>query len=330
MFINNVRLRHSDNLLLFKLLCFILGFAGGFFFSKIKLSGRIVQLEQEPTEVNIQANTDHPRDRHASPFQSQVKSNYQLNGAPILLDFSDLPLPYPHQQIKSQTKIPILTSNFFKDPGQIRSTNLDPLFPTNMAYITLWTITLFGVGFGIKNIFHEIKRLPPKNQSETETSYKNPTTGFPPDEKNPKQKKLLSNLVINYQYDCEFLSKTFLIETPSGKLIGEFGISLVKVTDICTTGPLIAFEIWLHNFSQIQPQSMVLIPEYAFVNQVIRSNIASNSKQMIIKNGMIYQLDCNQITTTVRILDVVHHQFYPDVSFGLKHAFFEFSIWEKS
>jgi len=147
-----------------------------------------------------------------------------------------------------------------------------------------------------------------------------PTLGEPPEEaagmsrassmsRTESQRRgaptLLGRYQTTYQVGEDTYDESFSIEGPTGEFLGECGLGIAETIGEGQPDKVTAFEVWLFDKSDIRTVTKVLMSEYSFQDDAVRSRLAAKGEAVLAQPGSLITLETNGLQMQVEVTDLV-------------------------
>ncbi len=137
----------------------------------------------------------------------------------------------------------------------------------------------------------------------------------------------LAQYVTTYELGDDHYDPSFSIEMDNGEFMGECGVGVSETIGVGSPNKVTAFEVWLFDKSDIRTVTKVLMSDYAFHDEALRTKLAPKGEPLLVKAGEDIVLE----TKTLRLLaHVVESEYGADnlpVNSFFKNLSIELSTW---
>jgi hypothetical protein len=138
-----------------------------------------------------------------------------------------------------------------------------------------------------------------------------------------------AQFVTSYSLGDDHYDPSFSIELETGEFMGECGVGISDTLSSGEPSRVTAFEIWLFDKNDIRTVTKVLMSEYAFGDEALRTKLAPKGEPILAALNDEVVLETKRLRVQARILDVGYGSAdLPDNSFfsGLT---LDLSAWVK-
>lgn len=118
----------------------------------------------------------------------------------------------------------------------------------------------------------------------------------------------LLQVTTSYALGDDYYDPSFSIELPSGEFLGECGVGISEAIGVDDPKKVTAFEIWLFDKSQISTVTKVLMSEYCYHDDALRSKLAPKGEPVLGREGAIIELGTTGLSVQAKILELEYGQ----------------------
>jgi hypothetical protein len=101
-----------------------------------------------------------------------------------------------------------------------------------------------------------------------------------------------------YRHGDDHFDEDFAINGPMGELIGECGASIADRIGVDTPSRVSAIALWVFDKNDFQSTTKVLMTDYAYNDQVIRTKLKARGEAVLAVDGGVVEI----VTSTLRVL----------------------------
>jgi len=112
--------------------------------------------------------------------------------------------------------------------------------------------------------------------------------------------------VTTYQLGDDHYDPSFSIELASGEFMGECGVGISETIGVGEPNKVTAFELWLFDKNDIRTVTKVLLSEYAFDDEALRTKLAPKGEPMLADTSSDIILETKRIRVQARVVEVVY------------------------
>lgn len=109
--------------------------------------------------------------------------------------------------------------------------------------------------------------------------------------------------VTAYALGDDHYDPSFSIELESGEFMGECGVGVSEVIGVGTPNKVTAFEIWLFDKSDIRTVTKVLMSDYSFHDEALRTKLAPKGEPVLAEVGKDLILETKTLRMRARIVE---------------------------
>ena len=106
-----------------------------------------------------------------------------------------------------------------------------------------------------------------------------------------------------YTLGDDHYDPSFSIELENGEFMGECGVGISETIGVGTPGKVTAFEVWLFDKSDIRTVTRVLMSDYAYHDEALRTKLAPKGEPMMIEAGQEAILETKTLSVRARIVE---------------------------
>ncbi len=113
----------------------------------------------------------------------------------------------------------------------------------------------------------------------------------------------LSQFVTTYTLGDDHYDPSFSIEVESGEFMGECGVGISETIGVGAPNKVTAFEVWLFDKNDIRTVTKVLMSDYAFHDEALRTKLAPKGEPVLAEVGKDVVLETKMLRVRVRIVE---------------------------
>jgi hypothetical protein len=106
-----------------------------------------------------------------------------------------------------------------------------------------------------------------------------------------------------YALGDDHYDPSFSIELENGEFMGECGVGVSETIGVGTPSKVTAFEVWLFDKSDIRTVTRVLMSDYAYHDEALRTKLAPKGEPMMIEAGQEAVLETKTLRVRARIVE---------------------------
>lgn len=107
-----------------------------------------------------------------------------------------------------------------------------------------------------------------------------------------------------YSIGDDLYDDSFSIESPTGDFLGECGVGIGDIIGVGEPKKVSAFEVWLFDKNDIQTVTKVLMSNYAYHDDELRSRLSTKGDPILAENGGLLELETESLRLEARIVDI--------------------------
>ncbi|MBA3531381.1 MAG: hypothetical protein H0T73_05610, partial [Ardenticatenales bacterium] len=111
----------------------------------------------------------------------------------------------------------------------------------------------------------------------------------------------LDEFMTRYSFGDDNYDMSFAIETPQTEFLGECGVGVGEPLNQGAPQQVTAFEVWLFDKDDIRTVTKVLLSDYAWNNDELRSKLAPKGELIHVKEGDTLDLETKSLRVRARI-----------------------------
>jgi hypothetical protein len=113
----------------------------------------------------------------------------------------------------------------------------------------------------------------------------------------------LAQFPTTYALGDDHFDPSFSIELDSGEFMGECGVGVSETIGVGAPNKVTAFEVWLFDKSDIRTVTKVVMSDYAFGDEALRTKLAPKGEPMLAKEGGEAILETKTLRIKARIVE---------------------------
>jgi hypothetical protein len=132
-----------------------------------------------------------------------------------------------------------------------------------------------------------------------------------------------------YVLGDDLYDESFPVDSPDGKFLGEFGASISHAIGVGDTKRVTALEVWLYDQGDIETSTKVLLSEYAYNDEEIRTRLQAKGEIALIDLKEELLLETKRLQLLAKVLDFEYGTgALPPKSF-FQRVTLELTVWYK-
>ena len=113
----------------------------------------------------------------------------------------------------------------------------------------------------------------------------------------------LAQFVTTYALGDDHYDPSFSIELETGEFMGECGVGISETIGVGAPNKVAAFEVWLFDKNDIRTVTKVLMSDYAFHDEALRTKLAPKGEPMLAEVGKDVILETKTLRVRARVTD---------------------------
>jgi hypothetical protein len=109
-----------------------------------------------------------------------------------------------------------------------------------------------------------------------------------------------------YELGDDHYDPSFSIELENGEFMGECGVGISETIGIGTPSKVTAFEVWLFDKSDIRTVTRVLMSDYAWQDEALRTKLAPKGEPVQTRQGQDIILETKTLRIRARVAEVAY------------------------
>jgi hypothetical protein len=109
-----------------------------------------------------------------------------------------------------------------------------------------------------------------------------------------------------YELGDDHYDPSFSIELENGEFMGECGVGVSETIGVGTPSKVTAFEVWLFDKSDIRTVTKVLMSDYAWQDEALRTKLAPKGEPVQTRQGQDIMLETKTLRIQARVAEVAY------------------------
>jgi hypothetical protein len=109
-----------------------------------------------------------------------------------------------------------------------------------------------------------------------------------------------------YELGDDHYDPSFSIELENGEFMGECGVGVSETIGVGTPSKVTAFEVWLFDKSDIRTVTKVLMSDYAWQDEALRTKLAPKGEPVQTRQGQDIMLETKTLRIRARVAEVAY------------------------
>jgi hypothetical protein len=134
----------------------------------------------------------------------------------------------------------------------------------------------------------------------------------------------LAQFPTTYALGDDHFDPSFSIEMENGEFMGECGVGVSETIGVGTPNKITAFEVWLFDKSDIRTVTKVMMSEYAYGDEALRTKLAPKGEPVLANEGAEAILETKTLRVKARVVEAQYglgnlpqHSFFERISIDL-------------
>ena len=132
-----------------------------------------------------------------------------------------------------------------------------------------------------------------------------------------------------YTYGNDLYDDSFSIERESGEFLGECGSGISETVGVGEPKKVTATEVWLFDKNDITTVTKVLMSEYAYHDEALRSKLAPKGEAVLATPDGVFELETQTLRLRVKIVDLKYGEGGPAPNSYFERLSVEIAAWPK-
>ncbi|MBI4789178.1 MAG: hypothetical protein HY782_19270 [Chloroflexi bacterium] len=116
----------------------------------------------------------------------------------------------------------------------------------------------------------------------------------------------LGRFVASYGLGNDNYDTSFSLETPRQEFLGECGMGISETIGEGKPDKVTAFDLWLFDKADVRTVTQIIMSEYAFNDQGLRSKLAAKGEAILAEKGKIIALETQSLRIAAQIVELVY------------------------
>jgi len=132
----------------------------------------------------------------------------------------------------------------------------------------------------------------------------------------PPSTEPLGHFVARYTLGQDDYDESLDIESPTGELLGECGLSIAETLGTGAPAKVTAFNLSLFDRSDVRTVTKVLMSEYAYGDEAIRNRLAIKGEPVLVEPGKRIELETQSLRVEARVIEAEYGDGGPPFTGG--------------
>lgn len=141
--------------------------------------------------------------------------------------------------------------------------------------------------------------------------------------------KPLAQFIAAYEIGDDRYDTSFPIETAAGDFIGECGVGISETIGVGEPSKVTALEVWLFDKNDIRTVTKVLMSEYAYGDQALRTKLAPKGEPELARPDAVIELETATLKVSARVVDMEYGTGELEPRSFFNKLNLELAVWPK-
>ncbi|MDE3089228.1 MAG: hypothetical protein KGJ80_07570, partial [Chloroflexota bacterium] len=115
----------------------------------------------------------------------------------------------------------------------------------------------------------------------------------------------LGHFVPQYTLGNDNYDTSYSLETPRGEFLGECGIGISETIGEGKPDKVTAFDLWLFDKADVRTVTQILMSDYAFNDQTLRTKLATKGEAVLAQKGATVKLETQSLAIAAQIVELI-------------------------
>ncbi len=116
----------------------------------------------------------------------------------------------------------------------------------------------------------------------------------------------LGRFVPQYNLGNDNYDTSYSLETARGEFLGECGMGISETIGEGKPDKVTAFDLWLFDKADVRTVTKILMTDYAYKDQTLRTKLATKGETVLAERGKILQLETASLRIEAQIVELVY------------------------
>ncbi len=116
----------------------------------------------------------------------------------------------------------------------------------------------------------------------------------------------LGHFVPQYTLGNDNYDTSYSLETPRGEFLGECGMGISETIGEGKPDKVTAFDLWLFDKADVRTVTQILMSEYAYNDQTLRTKLATKGEAVLAEKGKAVRLETQSLSITAQVVELVY------------------------
>ena len=116
----------------------------------------------------------------------------------------------------------------------------------------------------------------------------------------------LGRFVPSYTLGNDNYDTSYSLETGRGEFLGECGMGISETIGEGKPDKVVAFDLWLFDKADVRTVTQILMSEYAFKDQTLRTKLATKGEAILVEKGKTLRFETASLRVDAQIVELVY------------------------
>jgi hypothetical protein len=116
----------------------------------------------------------------------------------------------------------------------------------------------------------------------------------------------LGRFVPSYTLGNDNYDTSYSLETARGEFLGECGMGISETIGEGKPDKVVAFDLWLFDKADVRTVTQILMSEYAFKDQTLRTKLGTKGEAVLVEKGKTLRLETASLRVDAQISELVY------------------------
>jgi hypothetical protein len=116
----------------------------------------------------------------------------------------------------------------------------------------------------------------------------------------------LGHFVPQYTLGNDNYDTSYSLETPRGEFLGECGMGISETVGEGKPDKVTAFDLWLFDKADVRTVTQILMSEYAYNDQTLRTKLATKGEAVLAEKGKAVRLETQSLAITAQVVELIY------------------------
>ncbi len=116
----------------------------------------------------------------------------------------------------------------------------------------------------------------------------------------------LGHFVPQYTLGNDNYDTSYSLETPRGEFLGECGMGISETIGEGKPDKVTAFDLWLFDKADVRTVTQILMSEYAYNDQTLRTKLATKGEAVLAEKGKTLHLETQSLSIAAQVVELIY------------------------